>query len=114
MEGHVIEVVDPFHDQARLAHLGMAPDHLGDLARSNEQAAHLGRLIGAPEPAGEAPIGPPAGADAGQERRQVAGREANQRIVSIECGHHHLTDLAKGYRIAGARAHDLHQHALII
>ena len=49
----------------------------------------------------------------GQHRRQIAGAEADQRVVGIERGHDDLADLALGDRIAGARAHDLDDHAFV-
>jgi hypothetical protein len=55
----------------------------------------------------------PQGEIAGQNRRQVAGAEADQRIVGVEGGHHHFAHLAGRHRIAGAGAHDLQQHVLV-
>ena len=55
------------------ADLGMAAHDLGDVRRVDEHAAHLGRLVGAAEPAADALVGAAGRAGAGEHRRQVAG-----------------------------------------
>ena len=55
----------------------------------------------------------PVGHAPGKHRREVAGGEADQRVVGIERRHDHLADLAVGDRIAGAGAHDLDDHAFV-
>ena len=55
----------------------------------------------------------PVGQRARQHRRQVAGAEADQRVVGVQRGHDHLADLAVGHRVAGAGAHDLDDHAFV-
>ena len=60
--------------EAQRAELRMALADLGDLARVDEQAPDLGRLIGAPHPTFQA-----AGRGPG---REIAGGEAQQRIVA--------------------------------
>ena len=52
-------------------------------------------------------------AAARQDGAEVAGAEAHQRVVRVQRGHHHLADLAVGHRLAGARAHDLDDHAFV-
>ena len=91
----------------------MALGDLGDLLGMHEHALDLGGLVGAAEPALDAHVGAPARARARQHRRQVAGGEADHRVVAVEGGDHHLADLARRHRIAGARPHDLDDHALV-
>ena len=67
-----------------LSDLRVAPHDLGDLRRMHEHALHLGRLVGAAHPALDAHVGAAAGARARQHRRQVAGGEADQRIVGLK------------------------------
>ena len=55
----------------------------------------------------------PVGQAPGEHRREVAGGEADQRVVGIERRHDELADLAVGDRVAGARAHDLDEHAFV-
>ena len=56
----------------------------------------------------------PQGARARQHGGQVAGAEADQRIVGVEERRHDdFADLARRDRIAGAGPHDLDQHAFV-
>ena len=68
---------------------------------------HLGRLVGAAHPALDAHVGAAARAGSRQHRRQVAGGEADQRVVGVEAGDDHFADLARpapGRRCRGARS----------
>ena len=78
---------------------------LGDLARMDEQAPDLGRLIGAPHPAFEA-----AGRGPG---RKVAGREAKERIVALKPCHDDFADLAGRGGFVGPRSHDLDSEIVV-
>ncbi|MNT61274.1 hypothetical protein D3C72_1989020 [compost metagenome] len=96
----------------------MAAQYVGHLPRMHEHALDLGRLVRAPQPAPEPHIGAPARArplrGLGHHRRQVAGAEADQRIVAVaEHRHHHLAGLAFGHWPRAARLDDLDQHALV-
>jgi hypothetical protein len=102
-----------FDHQPGAADLGVAAHDLGHLARVHEHAAHLGGLVGAAQPALDAHVGAAGRAGAGQHGRQVAGAEADQRVVGLQHGDDHLADLAVGHRVAGAGAHDLDDHALV-
>ena len=91
----------------------MAARQVGKLLRMDEHALDLGRLVGAPHPAPEPDVGAPAGGASGQQRRQVAGGEADQRVIGIEGGDDHLAHLAGRHRIACAGANDLDQQLLL-
>src|SRR6185437_17136016 len=84
-----------------------------DLRGIDEHAAYLGALIGAPHPASNARIGPAAGALPGEDRREIAGGEAQQRVGAVEGGDNNLADLAFADRFAGAWSDDLDDDALI-
>ena len=43
----------------------------------------------------------------------VAGREAHERILRCERGHHHFADFALRHRVARARSYDLQDHTLV-
>ena len=77
----------------------MALADLDDLARVDEQALDLGRLIGAPHPPFEAARRRPGG--------QIAGREAQQRIVVHKPRYDDFADLVGSGRFVGPRSHDL-------
>ena len=67
-----------------LRDLRMALDDRRHLRRMHEHALDLRRLVGAAHPALDAHVGAAARRRAGQQRRQVAGAEADQRIVGVE------------------------------
>jgi hypothetical protein len=113
LERHPVVGALAAHDQPRLPHLGMAARDLGHLRRMDEHAAHLGRLVGAAEPAADALVGAAGRAAPGQHRRKIAGAEADQRVIRVERRHDHLADLAVGDRIARAGPHDLDDHAFV-
>ena len=83
-ERHAVVAALALDDQARAHDLGMAAHDLAHLPRRDEHGAHLGALVGAAHPALDAHVGAAAGARAGQHRRQIAGAEADQRIVLVE------------------------------
>src|SRR5579859_1069999 len=56
-QGHTVAAAVVLDDQAGADDLAMAPDDVGDLARVDEHALDLGRLVGAAEPALEAAVG---------------------------------------------------------
>ena len=93
------------HDEAQRAEFGVALADLDDLGGMDEQAPDLGRLIRAPHPAFEA-----AGRGPG---REVAGGEAQQRIVALKARHHDLADLARGGGFVGSRGHDLDDEFIV-
>ena len=99
--------------QACLEHLGKAFSDVGDLPGVYKHAAYFGGLVGSAHPALDARVAAPAGTGPGQDGRQVASAKSDQRVIGVECGHHHLTDLALRHRIAGAWPHDLQDHALL-
>src|SRR5262249_44495007 len=100
-------------DEAVFPDAGVPLRDFRDLRRLDEHAPHLRGLVGPSEPPPDAQVGAPAGARPGEHRRQVPGRETDQRILRSERGHEHFSDLAIGYRIAGAGPHDLDDHALV-
>ena len=112
-QGHRILLVRALDDEPQPAELGVTFRQLGELLRVHEHAFDLGGLIGASHPAGDAHVGAAAGRGAGHHRREVAGREADHRIIRIERGDHHFADFARGKRIAGPRAHDLQEQVLV-
>ena len=79
----------------------------------HKHAADLGGLVGAAHPAFDAGIGAARGTGSRKIGREVARAEADQRIVGVERGDDQLAHLALGHRVAGSRAHDLHDHALV-
>jgi hypothetical protein len=86
MQGHPVDVVVPLDHQPCPPDLGMTLDDRCDLCRIDEQALDLGGLIGAAEPATQAPVGTAARALSRQDRRQIAGREAvlgEDRLVRL-------------------------------
>ena len=114
VERHAVVALRVVDDEPRLADLRMPRDDRRDLRRMHEHSLHLGRLVGAPHPALDAQVGAAAGARARQHRGQIAGAEADQRIVGVEERRHDdFADLARRDRIAGAGAHDLDQHAFV-
>ena len=83
----------------------MALSDRDDLARMDEQAFDLGRLVRAPhpalEPSGRRPWG------------EIAGREAQKRIVAGEPRHDNLADLALGGGIVRAGRDDLDDEVVV-
>ena len=104
VQGHLVATVEALDHQPGATDLAMPLGDPGDLGGMHEHALDLGALIGPPEPAAQPPVGPSAGAHARHDGRKIAGRKADQRVVGIERGHHHLADLAGRHRLAGARA----------
>ena len=102
-----------FDHQARAQQFGVAAQHIGDLAGVNEHAPHLGSLVGASHPALDAHIAASRGALAGQHGAEVAGAKADQRVVGVERGDHHLAHFTVGQRVAGARTNDLDDHPFV-
>ena len=86
---------------------------LRHFGRVHEHAAHLGALVGAAEPPFDPMVGPAAGARALQLRREVARREANQRIFRRQCRDDDLADLARRDRLAGAGVHQFDDDPLV-
>ncbi len=93
---------------------GWRADDRGDLRRMHEHALHLRRLVGAAHPALDPQVGAAAGTRAGQHGGEVAGAEADQRVVGVEQrGDDDLADFARRDGIAGARTHDFDEHAFV-
>ena len=100
-------------DEPGAANLGMPASDLRHLRRVHEHAAYLGRLVGPAQPAANALVGTAGRADPGQQRREIAGAETDQRVIGIERRHHDLADIAQRHDVAGARTHDLEDHAFV-
>ena len=92
------DVLLPFaaYDQPQRAEFRMTLADLGDLARVDEEAPDLSRLIGAPHPAFEALGRGPS--------RKIAGREAKERIVALKPCHDDFADLAGRNGFVGPRS----------
>ena len=85
----------------------MAAHDLVHLLRGDEHRANLGALVGAAHPSFDAHVGAAAGARARQHGGEVAGCEADQRIVLVERGDDDLAHFSQRHRIARSRPHDL-------
>ena len=114
MECHAVVAVGSVDDQACAPDLRVPPDDRGNLRGVHEHSLDLGRLIGAAEPALDAHVGAATRRYAGKRRRQVAGCEADQRVVKVrQRRDDDFADLARRDRVTRARAHDLDEHPLV-
>ena len=91
----------------------MGPKDAVDLGRVDEHAADLGPLIRPAEPSPDAGRGAPAGALPRQDGREIAGGEAEQRIVLVEKRDHHLAHLPVGQRGPGPGTQDFDDDVLV-
>src|SRR5262249_26502839 len=93
-QDHSIRLSVTSEHQTRTQNTRMAADRVSDLLGPNEHPAYFGGLIGSPHPAADPSIRTSAGAEAREERRQIADCKPYHRMTRIECGHDHLTSLA--------------------
>src|SRR5947207_4543224 len=113
VQTHLIRAHRPLDDQPCPDDRFVPPDDFGDLLRMHKHAAHLCCLIGAAHPALDAVIGPAARAGAGQQRREIAGRKAKQRVFRRQRRHHNFADLSRRHRVAGSGLYQLDDDSLV-
>src|SRR5581483_1579027 len=112
-DAHAIVAVRIVDHQARALNARKALDDVRDLMRVNEKPPDLRGLIRPSHPALDALVGAPARTETGKQRRQIARGESDQRVFAAEHRRDDFAHFALGNRIAGARAHDLDDHALV-
>ena len=109
----MIAVPNTLDHQSRSPDLLVALSDLRNLAWMHKHTLDFRTLIRASEPTTEPLIGASAGADAWQNRRKVARREANQWIISIEGRDDHFPDLTHRNGLTRARPNDLDQDTFV-
>jgi hypothetical protein len=106
-EGHLVVAHLAADTRARLAGSPESGARCRPPGRVHEHAAHLGGLVGAAQPALDALVGAAGGAGAREHGREVAGAEADQRVVGVEAWSRRSRPprrRAPGRRCRGARS----------